>query len=115
MDREQSLSGYCDFLISLSPEQLFLRAPVIALVEAKNENLIGGLGQCVAEMLAARLFNEREGHPLASVYGAVATGTAWKFVKLAERTVYLDLKDYSLEDQPDKVVGILSAMVKQAV
>jgi len=39
---EQSLNGVCDFLISRSAKQLFVRAPVIMLVEAKNENLKTG-------------------------------------------------------------------------
>ena len=33
----------------------------MTIVEAKNENIKSGLGQCAAEMVAARLFNEREG------------------------------------------------------
>jgi len=29
-------------------------------VEAKKENLVAGLGQCVAEMVAIRMFNEQK-------------------------------------------------------
>ena len=39
VDSQQGLNGVCDFLISRSPEQLFVQAPVLTLVEAKNENL----------------------------------------------------------------------------
>src|SRR5712691_3682960 len=59
VDADQGLVGFCDFILSRSPEQQFLRSPVAAIVEAKNENLKTGLGQCIAEMIAARLFNER--------------------------------------------------------
>jgi len=59
IDNERGLNGNCDFIISRSPELFILTAPVIIIVEAKKENLNGGLGQCVAEMLAARIFNER--------------------------------------------------------
>ena len=62
VDKEKGLAGACDFIISRSPEQLFIKAPVITIVEAKNENIIRGLGQCVAEMYAAKLFNERGGN-----------------------------------------------------
>ncbi len=48
VDNTRGLNGFCDFLISLSPEQLFIRAPVITLVETKNENLKSCLGQCIA-------------------------------------------------------------------
>src|SRR5947207_15847719 len=70
VDPAQGLAGYCDFILSRSPEQQLLRYPVAAIVEAKNENLKAGLGQCVAAMVGARLFNEREGQPIPVVFGA---------------------------------------------
>jgi hypothetical protein len=80
VDFEKGLNGICDFIISLSPEQLFISAPVITLVEAKNDNIKFGLGQCVAEMIAAQLFNEREGNEIQPIYGVVTTGELWKFL-----------------------------------
>ncbi|CAK0744591.1 conserved hypothetical protein [Gammaproteobacteria bacterium] len=109
VDKEKGLSGYCDFIISLSPEQLFVRTPVVFLVEAKNENTVGGLGQCIAEMIAASLFNQEQ----RTIYGAVTTGTAWRFLKLQKNAVYIDLRDYYLEEKPGKILGILSSMLKQ--
>ena len=53
VDPENGLTGVCDFVVSLSPRQFSLKAPVVVLVEAKNDNLEIGLGQCVAEMVAA--------------------------------------------------------------
>ncbi|MFN6567651.1 hypothetical protein [Dendronalium sp. ChiSLP03b] len=44
-------------LQNYSPERLIITALVIMIVEAKKENIPAGLGQCVAEMLAARIFN----------------------------------------------------------
>lgn len=55
VDSEKGLNGFCDFLISRSPEQLLIKTPVVALVEAKNDNLQNGLPQCMAEMIAARI------------------------------------------------------------
>ena len=49
VDVESGLTGVCDFLVSLSPEQFYLEAPVIVLVEAKNADVKLRLGQCVAE------------------------------------------------------------------
>ncbi|MEG4227396.1 hypothetical protein QUA35_20400 [Microcoleus sp. N9_B2] len=82
VDPEKGLNGTCDFLVSLSPERLFISAPVIALVEAKKEDIKAGLGQCGAEMLAARLFNEQEGNNIPTIYGTVTSGTVWRFLKL---------------------------------
>jgi hypothetical protein len=114
MDNDQGLNGFCDFLISLSPEQLFLDTSILAIVEAKNERIATGLGQCVAEMLAAQIYNDREGKRLASVYGAVTTGLAWKFLRLQDSTVYIDLADYYI-DRPDKILGILATMVENPI
>ena len=44
-----------------SPEQYFIKAPVLMLVEAKNEDMKRGYAQCIAEMLGAQTFNAREG------------------------------------------------------
>ena len=90
VDADQGLAGFCDFILSRSPEQQFLRSPVAAIVEAKNENLKTGLGPCIAAMIGARLFNEREGQPVARVYGAVTSGSVWRFLQLEGPVVSLD-------------------------
>jgi hypothetical protein len=112
VDKEKGLNGFCDFIISTSQEQLILNSPVIAVVEAKNENIIAGLGQCIAEMVAAKLFNELENEVIKNIYGVVTTGTTWKFLKMQDMNVYIDLDDYPIET-PDKILGILLAMVNQ--
>ncbi|MCE2402921.1 hypothetical protein J4G08_18810 [Candidatus Poribacteria bacterium] len=61
VDVKNGLTGVCDFLVSLSPNQFYLEAPVIILVEAKNTDVKLGFGQCVAEMLAAQRFNAERG------------------------------------------------------
>lgn len=101
------LNGVCDFLLGSSSEQLFVSAPVVAIVEAKKENLNGGLGQCIAEMFAAKIFNEREGNEITTIYGAVTTGNIWKFVRLTDLTVEIDLREYFI-DRLNKILGILT-------
>jgi hypothetical protein len=114
VDKEKRLNGFCDFIISLSTEQFFLTSPVIAVVEAKNENIIVGIGQCLAEMVAAGIFNERENNAVKSIYGVVTTGSVWKFLKLNGSEAFIDRKEYHIE-QPGKIMGILTEMIKQAV
>jgi hypothetical protein len=110
VDASQGLAGYCDFILSRSPEQQFLRSPVATIVEAKNENLKSGLGQCVAAMVGARLFNEREGQPEGAVYGSVTSGSLWRFLRLAGSELALDQQEYHVR-QLSKLVGILSLVV----
>jgi len=76
------------------------------LVEAKNEDMKRGYGQCIAEMLAAQRFKEQEGKPFAKIYGAVTIGNIWKFIELENKTARTDSEDYSLKNF-GKVIGIL--------
>ncbi len=108
VDSTRGLNGICDFIISDSPEILFVSAPIITLVEAKKENINAGLGQCVAEMVAARIFNERTGNEISTIYGAVTTGSIWKFIKLEGSVIHIDLTEYYLKDV-NKILGILAS------
>jgi len=110
VDKDKGLNGYCDFILSKSPEQFFLDVPVIAVVEAKNERITSGLGQCIAEMVAAVIYNEREGKALSCIYGAVTTGHVWKFLKLRDRMIYIDTSDYYINN-PEKILGVLTYMI----
>jgi hypothetical protein len=82
VDRARGLTGFCDFVISRSPEFYYLRAPLVAVVEAKREDLVAGLGQCASAMVAIREFNVREGADVPAVYGCVTSGSIWRFLRL---------------------------------
>lgn len=110
VEPEQGLNGVCDFIIGKSPEQLFITSPIVTIVEAKNENIKVGLGQCVAEMIAAQLFNQKEGNDIDVIYGIVTTGNMWKFLKLQNQIVYIDFSEYYIKDI-QKILGILSKSI----
>ena len=112
VDAKDGLVGVCDFLVSLSPDQFDLEAPVIVLVEAKNLDLKLGLGQCVAEMLAAQRFNAEKGNDIPRVYGVSTTGTEWLFLKLEGKCLHIDMATYPIE-RCDRILGILVNMVEQ--
>ena len=114
VDVESGLVDICDFLVSLSPGQLLLEAPLIILVETKKDDPKLGLGQCIAEMLAAQRFNAEKGNDIPTVYGATTTGTEWQFLKLAGKNLQIDMEIYSIQ-QCEKILGILSSMVNQEV
>jgi hypothetical protein len=111
IDASIGLNGVCDFLISRSPEQLTVEAPVIVIVEAKKADLKSGLGQCIAEMVAAQRFNEAKKQSFTAVYGTVTSGTQWRFLKLEGQTVTIDLMDYFLPPV-ESIVSFLVWMVK---
>jgi len=106
VDAASGLEGRCDFILSRSPEQYEITCPVVTIIEAKNESLKSGLGQCIATMLAAQLFNQRHGQSVDTIWGAVTTGTDWKFLRLTNQTVLIDPDDYSIK-QVEQILGIL--------
>ena len=75
VDVEQDLTGICDFIVSLSPEQFYIDVPVIVLVEVKKEDPVQGFGQCIAEMIAAQYFNANKGNDISRIYGSATIGT----------------------------------------
>jgi hypothetical protein len=111
VDREQGLNGTCDYLITRSPERFFVSRPVVAVVEAKREDITAGLGQCAAAMVGAQLLNARQpGGWSGAVHGAVTTGSIWRFLKLDGAVLTIDRPEYYLQ-QVGKILGILTGLV----
>ncbi|RKZ35642.1 MAG: hypothetical protein DRQ49_18350 [Gammaproteobacteria bacterium] len=110
IDKNKGLNGRCDYILSKSKEQLMLSAPVLVMVEAKNDKIIGGIPQCIAEMIAARIFNEQKHQGIDAIYGVVTTGSLWRFLKLVSNTAYVDSIEYPLQ-QLDKILGIFTEIV----
>jgi predicted type IV restriction endonuclease len=78
----EELSGICDFLITKDPQAYEPKGGYFILVEAKKNDLLSGISQCVAEMYAAQILNKTTD----TVYGCVSTGFEWLFIKLENRT-----------------------------
>ena len=112
-DPFRHLCGYCDFMLTFAPESPIIRAPVVTIAEAKRNDISTGLGPCVAQMVAAQVFNEARNSVLPVIYGVVTTGTTWRFLRLIGKTVYMDRTEYYLKEA-DKIVGILLAMLHEA-
>lgn len=113
LDKSLGLNGICDYLLSLSPEQLLIDAPLIAIVEAKNDNLKSGLAQCIAEMWAAWLYNQNQGRPLLNIYGAVTSGSLWNFIRLSEKKVWIDADEYHISNIA-KIIGIFLSIIEMS-
>lgn len=111
VDRERGLNGYCDFILGRGPSQHILQAPHVAIVEAKNDLIRTGLGQCIAAMYAAWISNQRAEVPIADIHGAVTTGAAWKFLRLRGEVVAMDVPEYYIDNLP-KIMGILRGIVE---
>ncbi len=102
---EKRLEGICDFIMGYSEQQLDLVTPVMTVVAAKNENINAGIPECMAQMIAARVFNEAESNGIKYVFGCVTTGTVWKFLKYSKGVIFVDADDYYIREA-DKILGI---------
>ena len=100
IDESKSLTGACDFLLSASSNQSLVTAPVLTLVGSQYE-------KCVAQMFAAQIFNRSRGFEKLSIYGAISTGTKWKFMLLEQNLLKIDFTEYFIT-QLDRILGILS-------
>ena len=112
VDESLGLNGRCDFLISRSPELLAIEAPAIVIVEAKQADLKSGIGQCVAEMVAAQKFNIAKEKPLQTMYGVVTNGNQWQFLKLETTIVTIDLTVYPIPPV-EQILAFLVWMIQQ--
>ena len=98
VDAERGLKGECDFLLGHTPPTPLVTAPIVVIVEAKKQDLEEGWGQCAGQMLGARIFNEREGQPLRSIYGCVTTGEAWHFMELTGNELIVDARRFFIPE-----------------
>lgn len=110
VDAANGLNGVCDFLLARDPLVYIVRAPVLAIVEAKNDNVWNGYGQCIATMHAVARMN-RDAQLDRPVFGASTTGVHWRFFRLDGGVVTIDADDYSLMPDVEKVAGILLSIV----
>ena len=113
VDSSVGLNGRCDFLLSRSPKLIEIDAPAVVIVEAKKADLKTGIGQCVAQMVAAQRFNKAKNKSVNTIYGTVTSGTQWRFMKLEENTVTFDLSEYPVPPV-DFIISFLIWMIRNA-
>ena len=106
----QGLTGECDFILAATEPVPLLRAPLVTIVEAKRNDIESGLGQCVAQMVGARLFNEQTGKAAAQIFGCVTTGEAWQFLRLESTAVSIDRARFYIDN-----VGMILAALQRAI
>ncbi|MEM6318076.1 MAG: hypothetical protein AAF960_10420 [Bacteroidota bacterium] len=109
---EEGLNGACDFFFSAVPNAYLLEAPIVSLAEAKDEDMDYGIAQCTAQMLGAQIFNADAGQPMDVIWGCATTAGEWKFLKLVEKTLYIDVNSYYL-NQLDQLLGAFNTIFKE--
>jgi hypothetical protein len=105
VDKERELNGEVDFLFSKHFQTSVVTAPIVMVAEAKRDDFDKGAAQCMAEMIAAKIFNERKGK-VEEVYGVITNGTIWQFAQFKNEEIIEVSGDYLLENI-EKIIGIL--------
>lgn len=112
VNKDLGLIGFCDFILTKEPKSPIIQAPVFCIVEAKNDNLDIGVAQCIAEMYAAQIFNQKRERKQDTIYGATTFGFEWKFIKINGTQVKIDTEIYYMNELP-KLLGVLNYIVNQ--
>jgi hypothetical protein len=116
VDSKLGLNGYCDFILSSKPRRVEIESPIFCFVEAKKDDIDAWLGQCGAEMYAAKIFNEREGNPTKVIYGCVTNAFLWCFIKLEDNVLTIDPNYIPLTfKDPNHVVSILQWFLDESL
>jgi hypothetical protein len=110
VDRSRGLTGECDFLFSRGTAPHVVRYPILAVVEAKKDDLETGLGQCVTQLVAARLANQRVDPDFDAVFGCVTTGNNWQFLRLVDTRLTIDSQIRYVNELPI-LLGIFDEII----
>jgi hypothetical protein len=100
-DRARGLVGECDFFISRNTGSFTINMPIVAVIEAKRDNLEAGVDQCAAQLYGASLINQGLGHPISVYYGCVTNAREWLFLKLQHDRYVIDNRRYHLDRLPE--------------
>jgi hypothetical protein len=95
------LKGNLDYLVRSSQ--------TMVVIEAKKDDLTRGFTQLAAELIALA-----QSQDLASVYGAVTIGDAWRFGHLdaVNKTITQDIALYRIPDDLPQVMGTLVGILE---
>ena len=109
-DEEKGLKGECDFILAKDIGTFDINYPIIQIVEAKKNDVEIGVPQCAAQLIGAKIYNEKKGVHLKSIYGCVTTGNEWLFMQLVDDCVKINTKLFYL-NEIDNVLGIFQWII----
>jgi hypothetical protein len=111
-DAKLGLKGECDFIISQSPDLIEIEAPIVQIVEAKKQDFDTGIPQCAAQMIGAKIFNEKRNKNIPIIYGCVTTGEEWLFMKLENNLIVVDNRKYNIANLP-MILGVFQVIIDE--
>ena len=113
-DAQQGLVGECDFILTATAPLPAMMSPILTVVEAKKNDVESGIAQCMAQMIGARVFNEKAGKGRPEMFGCVTTGEAWQFLRLEGALVGIDQRRLYIVNVGE-ILAVLQAIVARPV
>lgn len=104
------LNGECDFVLSYSNFIDYIEKPIFCITEAKRQDIEEGSVQCAAQLIAARIFNEKDDYHFPILYGCTTSGTEWRFLTYENDSITFDIDRYYITELP-KLLGILQMII----
>ena len=111
-DKSKGLTGACDFIFAKAPGSKELIAPVVSITEAKRGDIDNpnSLAQASAQLIGARLFNQKNDTIVDPIYGACTSGHEWIFLKLEGKIITIDKNRYPINNLA-KLLGVLQHII----
>lgn len=109
-DKENGLTGECDFILSRNVGTFEINTPILTLVEAQKNDVEIGIPQCAAQMLGAQYYNKEAGEDVKKIYGCVTTADDWIFLKLEGDKLIIDNKKYYLGNI-EEIIGVFQVII----
>lgn len=108
---DSELTGTPDYLVShRSPlGRSVMGKPIVVIIEAKQDDFTGGWGQCLAELVAAQIYND---DPNSTLFGIVTNGETWEFGRLYQSDLALDTAPFTVRNLPE-LLGALDFAFRQ--
>ena len=113
------LRGKLDYVIGHGDQTEF-RPPITVVIEVKSGTLSDNdlrfrFGQCMAEMVAMQFFNIKNDSEVSTIYGVITDAERWHFMKLTDDEFQADTRIYRIKSECKLILGILDAMIRDAL
>ncbi len=110
-DRASGLNGEIDFLFVNRPDVFEILVPVINITEAKfNQAIERSIAQAAAQMIGARVFNQKNNNPIKTIFGCITNANQWIFLKLEDNNLLIDKSEYSPTNLPE-LLGAFQSII----
>ena len=71
-----------------------------------------GIIQCSAQLIGAKIFNEKENYDSPLLFGCSTTGVDWRFIRYENNTILWDQITYALRNLPE-LLGVLQYIIDE--